>query len=260
MTARAIDPAHRSPFACARMLARFEWIKQRSLRSTWIAALIALVPIVGFGADTVHATTRSWPHQSPTTRASFQPIYDLTRGFNVAQIAIGLLAIVTVTSEFATGTIRPTLVAVPKRVHLLTAKAAVCAASFFVIAELGVLINLAMLTAVLPHRAGGPTLASSADVRATIGAGLVLALIGLFALGLGAAIRNTAGAIGVFVGLLYVAPRIIPEQYLPTGAGSQLLHTAGHPSLPPWIGLAILIGWSAAALAAGVRVICALDL
>src|SRR4029077_14710400 len=53
---------------------------------------------------------------------------------------------------------------------------------------------------------GYASLASATDFRAAVGAVLYLTLIALLSLGLAAAVRDSAAAIGLVLGMLYLCP------------------------------------------------------
>jgi ABC-2 type transport system permease protein len=105
--------------------------------------------------------------------------------------------------------------------------------------------------------ANGPTL------RAAAGSVIYLVLIALLALGMAAAIRDTAVSIGVVLALLYLFPILTGtvqgswhrhlEQIGPMTAGMSIQSTTGLSSLPisPWAGLGVLAAWSAGALLIG---------
>ncbi len=96
-------------------------------------------------------------------------------------------------------------------------------------------------------------------LRAVIGAGLYLTVVGLFGLGLGAIVRNTAGGIATFAALMFVLPplmNVLPTSwndaaspYLPLQAGQAIMSLTAGNHLSPWVGLAVLCGYAAAALA-----------
>jgi ABC-2 type transport system permease protein len=106
-------------------------------------------------------------------------------------------------------------------------------------------------------------LGSGLDLRALAGSSLYLALIALLALGVATAVPDSAAAIGLALGLLYLFPVIASalgpawsrhlEQIGPMPAGLLVQATIGLRALPltPWQGLGVLALWSAAALGAG---------
>ena len=110
--------------------------------------------------------------------------------------------------------------------------------------------------------AGRPlSLGNGADLRAALGSALYLALIGLLALGVATAVRNSVAAIGIVLGLLFLFPFLTAtvsagawrrhlEQIAPMTAGLDIQGTANVRALPltPWQGLGVLAAWAAGAL------------
>ena len=181
-----------------------------------------------------------------------------------AQLVLGILGVLVMSGEYGTGTIRATLSAAPVRWKVLVAKAGVFGAVALVVSEIvsfvAYFLGQALLKAPTPHT----TLYSPQALRAVVGAGLYLTVIGLFALGLATIIRHTAGAISAFVGVLLVFPLIagaLPQSiqqtvrhYLPANIGNQLIeyHPGSAPdAFSPWVGFAILCGYAAVALVIG---------
>ena len=112
-----------------------EWTKFRSLRSVLVTVGLTVVLAVVFGALISSGQARVYPDLTAAERAVFDPTYvSLIGCFTFAQLAIGALGVLSVTSEYATGTIRPTLAAVPRRGLLLAAKAVVLGVAAFVVA------------------------------------------------------------------------------------------------------------------------------
>ena len=120
-----------------------------------------------------------------------------------------------------------------------------------------------LLSGGAPHA----TISQLGVLRAVIGSGLYLTVLGLFAIGLGLLIRHTAGAIAAFVGFLLIVPLLSPifpgsiqdaiSKYLPTTIGATMtvvnthLQPGSAPTFNPWVGLAILSGYAAVALGIG---------
>lgn len=239
-------------------LLRSEWTKFRSLRSTWLTALVTVVLGVGVAALSASAQARAGVGEDwdPTAAASLTSIL-------VAQLAIGVLGVLVMTAEYATGTIQPSVVAAPRRGRLLAAKATVLAAAAVV---LGQVIGFASFFAgqALIASAGVPhaTLSEPGVLRAVVGSGLYLAAVGLLGLGLGAVLRSTAGAIGTLVSVTLVirlVAQTLPEswrewmgRYWPTAAGENITAVVPVPgTLGPWQGFAVLCGFVAVVVAAG---------
>jgi ABC-type transport system involved in multi-copper enzyme maturation permease subunit len=239
-----------------------EWIKLRSLRSTIFSLLAAVVATVGLGI------LISLLRANDFNRNGFQPgpHFDSTlvslRGIYLAQLAIGVLGVLVVTGEYSTGMIRATLSAVPRRLPVLWAKAAVFSVSVFVVGGITSLLAFEGGQAMLAKAHVNVGLGSPGAARAVLGGALYLTIVGLLGVGLGFLIRNTAGAIPTMFGLLLVLPAIanaLPAslysdvfKYLPMPAGTQGFTTVADPTLlTAWAGLGVFALYAVAAIGAG---------
>jgi ABC-2 type transport system permease protein len=235
-----------------RTVARMEWLKIRSVRSTaWILLTFAA------GMIGLAILIMSRHHMSP----SFDPTNDSFAGLVIGQLVVGVLGVLAVTSEFSSGMIRATLAAAPGRPLLLAAKAAVLTAVTLAAGEILALAAFAAGQAVAP--AQHATLGQPGVLRAVLMAGAYPALIGLIGLGLGAVIRHTAGAICAVAGILFVLPLIViplgtsiqnaVEKFLPMMIAENSM-TAVKPvanSLSPGAGFGLMCLYTVAALAVG---------
>jgi ABC-2 type transport system permease protein len=244
-------------------VARSEWTKLRTVRSTYWTLLVAALGMVGFGALLCAAYVRHYTDET-AAQAGFDPAGYSLSGFFLAQLAIGTLGVVVITSEYQTGSIRATLAATPQRTTVLVAKAAVFAA---VAAATGIAASLGSFLvgqAILAQKHLQTQLSNPAAVRSVFGAGLYLAVLGLLGLGLGTLIRRTAGAVATVVGLIVILPVLVQglpatwqdtiTRYLPSTAGQAVIgHTRftspGH-QLSPWAGLGLFAAYTAATLTA----------
>jgi ABC-2 type transport system permease protein len=244
-----------------RTVAQMEWLKLRSVRSTWWTLLVFAAGMIGLAVLVmIH---QHWAVMSAADRVSFDPTNDSYAGLAIGQLALGVLGVLAVTSEFSSGMIRATFAAVPRRPLVLAAKAAIVAAVTLVAGEILAFVAFAVGEAVLKNPAPHASLGQPGVLRAVLMAGAYPALIALIGLGLGALIRHTAGAISAVVGVLFVLPLILVPlgtslqnsigQFLPMVIAENSL-TAVKPvahSLSPGVGLALLCGYAAAALVAG---------
>ena len=155
----------------------------------------------------------------PPTTPGFDPAGYSLSGFFLAQLAIGTLGVVVITSEYQTGSIRATLAATPQRPIVLAAKAAVFATFAAVTGIVASLASFLVGQAILSDKDIQTHLSDPGALRTVLGGGLYLALVGLLGLGIGTLIRRTAGAIATLVGLIVILPVLRPG---PTG------HLAGH--------------------------------
>jgi hypothetical protein len=244
-----------------RTVARMEWLKLRTVRSTWWTMLVFAAGMIGLAVLVLYHY--HWAAMPPGERANFDPTNSSLSGLVIGQLAVGVLGVLVITSEFSSGMIRATLAATPRRPLVLAAKAAILAAVALVAGE--ILAFAAFAAGELALRAPAPhaTLGQPGVLRAVLMAGAYPALIGLVGLGLGAVIRHTAGAISAVVGLLFVLPLILLAlgaslqnevgQFLPmviAGNSITSVKPQAH-ALSPGVGFAVLCAYAAVALAAG---------
>jgi ABC-2 type transport system permease protein len=258
MTAATLDRAAQSGRAEGRYgfrtVAEMEWLKLRSVRSTWWTLLVFAVGMIGLSI-----LVMSRQHNQP----SFDPTNDSFAGLAIGQLAVGVLGVLAVTSEFSSGMIRATFAAAPRRPLVLAAKAAILAAVTLVAGEILAFVAFGVGQAVLKSPLPHASLGQPGVLRAVLMAGAYPTLIGLIGLGLGALIRHTAGAISAVVGVLFVLPLILLPlgtsiqnsvgQFMPMLIAENSM-TAVKPvahSLSPGVGFAMLCFYAATALAAG---------
>jgi ABC-2 type transport system permease protein len=241
---------------------RSEWTKLRSVRSTYWTVLTSIVLALGLGAAISAGNAHDYKNLSLQDKLLFDPTSLSTAGLFFAQLSLGVLAILAITGEYSTGTIRTTMSAVPQRGYVLAAKsllvALLCVAVGLVLSFGAFFIGQAIFAGynldVSIHHPG--------VLRAVIGAGLYIGVLTLFALGLGAIIRHSAGAITALVAVVFIVPivsNLLPDswqehfsRYLPANAGgsvTEVIHTPN--SLNPWPGFAVFLVWSVVAIGVG---------
>jgi hypothetical protein len=243
---RTISRADRYRF---RNVARMEWIKLRSLRSTWWTLAITAAAAIGIGVA-VGINTRTGSEDLTNNALA---------GVSVGLLLIGVLGVLVTTSEYTSGLIRATLAATPDRRLLLTAKAAVFGAVALALGEVASFVSFFAGGAFLRHGIHAPSLTQPGVLRAVILAGMGYCLVGLIGLGLGATIRHTAAAVAVLVGGVYVAAQFIGAisrpilGYIPISiVANSLSVTKPLPHmLSPWAGLGVLCLYAAAMLGIG---------
>ncbi|GHJ42392.1 ABC transporter permease [Streptomyces sp. TS71-3] len=239
-----------------RHVARMEWIKLRTLRSTLWALLLTAVAMVGIGVITM-ANTRP---PSPDRAAAFDPTNNVMAGVAVGQLVIGVIGVLLVTGEYASGSIRSTLATVPRRPMALAAKAGVFGLLALAVGEAVALVTFfagrAALHPAVPH----PALDQPGVLRAVLLSGAYLALVGLMGVGLGSVTRQAPSAIGALVAVVFVLPAILSgltgvrfAKYFPTMiAGNSLAVAKPMPDmLSPWTGFGVLCLYAALILVAG---------
>jgi ABC-2 type transport system permease protein len=238
-----------------------EWTKLRSLRSTlwslFAAILLTILLPVLFAA----ITSSHWGSMSAHERADRHPLDIALAGVNLSQLAIAVLGVLVITGEYSTGMIRASFAAVPKRLPVLWAKTAVFGLVTLLLMVGPVLIAFFASQAILSrHHILQVSFSHPGVARSVIGGAVYLMLVGIFALGIGAIVRNTAGAIATFAGIFFVIPplmNILPSswndaisKYLPSEAGRQLFSlTHDANSLSPAAGGLLFVGYCALTLA-----------
>jgi len=238
-----------------------EATKFRSVRSTWWTLLCTAAMMVGFGVLFCYAYVARFDRLDARERLLFDPTLHSLRGLFLAQLAVGVLGVLIVTNEYATGMIRNTFAAVPQRSAVLAAKLVVFSAAALVVTTVSSFAAFLVGQSILSQKHVQASLSDPGVLRAVIGAALYLVGIGVLGVGLGVLLRRTAGAIATLVGLILVLPilaQALPSPWntdvaklLPDGAGQAILqvhHTTD--SLSPLIGFALFCGYLAVILTA----------
>ncbi|MGH9090102.1 MAG: ABC transporter permease subunit [Acidimicrobiales bacterium] len=263
-----------------------EWTKLWSVRSTTWTLVATGVAVVGLSALSTGTVSATDIVGDPTRRSLI--------GIFLGQLIFGVLGVLVVSAEYGTGTIRATLAAVPRRPAVLAAKILVFGAVAVVVSEILTFCAFGVGQAILsskhalgpatitrrahqlglhvPHKlqgllgGGSASLDQPGVLRAVVGAGLYLALLGLLALGLATIVRHTAGAISAFVGVVLVLPLIaeaLPTsirdavaRYLPSNIGLVMFSTRGVTgeithAFSPWAGFGLLVLYTAVVLGLG---------
>jgi ABC-2 type transport system permease protein len=279
-TTTAPIPAHRSGFAGV-MLA--EWTKIRSVRSTVWTLIVFVVVSLGLTTLFTWLTLNALNNGRGDARSSgivTDPVnFILGTGLGLGQLAICVLGVLVITSEYSTGAIRAALLAVPRRYPVLLAKGLVFAALVIVVGEIvaflsffiGVALVNGHVVTLHGHEAGRVvsvqhtitvSLSQPGVLQAVAGSGLYLTVLGLFALAIGGLIRHTAGAITAVIGMVLVIfplAGLLPSSwgahvhaYLPTIAGQLITQDkpAAGQLLSAWQGFGVFCAWTVLLLAA----------
>ena len=239
-----------------------EWTKIRSVRSTYWTLLSAAVTIVGLSAIVCAVFVAQYDKLSVQDKAGFDAASASLVGGILAQLAIAVLGVLVITSEYGSGMIRATFAAVPQRLTVLAAKATVFTAVTVAVTTTACFVAFFIGQGILSAKDVGVSLGAPNALRTVVGTGLYLAILGLLALGLGTLIRKTAGAITAIVGILFVLPVLssfLPssmeaiQKYLPSNTAQAILSgnsSAGDDVLSAWLGLGVFFLYAAVALGA----------
>lgn len=247
------------PDAAFRDVLRSELCKLRSVRSTYWSVFAAVAFMLGFAAlEAVFLPSRV----SDQSQEHLDAVRVSLGGSHLSQVAFGVLGVLVITSEYTSGMIRATFSAVPRRLHVLAAKALVFSTTTFLIgvaASAGAFVLFQVLLTGDTFRA---SITDPGVARALVGGGLYFAVLGLLGLGLGTILRSSSGAIAALFSLLFI-PQILAQllpqawkesvgRYVPMQAGSQIFSQQSEPAaLSPWAGFAVFCAYAAAALILG---------
>jgi ABC-2 type transport system permease protein len=244
-----------------------EWTKLRTVAGpAWLqAGVVALIIVGGVAAASVT--------QCQSATCGIDPATVSFTGINPGQAVAAVAGVLAIANECSNGMIRVSLTAMPRRLTFFFAKATVLTAMVLTAAVLAVAGAAIAGRLILPGHGFNPahgyaSLTSATDFRSAIGAVLYLTLIALFGLGLATAVRDSAAAIGLVLGVLYLFPLaadVVPSHALarhldqigPLPAGLDAQATIGVHSLPlrPWQGLGVVALWTAGALLLGALVL-----
>jgi ABC-2 type transport system permease protein len=267
----AARPAPHTPTRTAALgfggVLRSEWIKLRSLRSTVWSYIAVIVISLGM-ALLLTLTTATGGEGAPDMLGGSAEqqaglfVQSSTFGVFLTQLVVAVLGVLVMSGEYGTGMSRSTFTAVPRRLPVLAAKAAVLFVVTFLVGLVAMVGSYLVSTAVY---AGYDVSASLADpdlFMPMLGASLYLALVAVFSLGVGFMVRSSAGGIGIVLALLLVVPTILQlipadwaqdvHPYLLSMAGTNMFAPAeltGTEVLTAWQDLLVVLAWVSASLA-----------
>jgi ABC-2 type transport system permease protein len=243
-----------------------EWTKIRTVRSTAWTLVLFVVITIGLTALFSWLTVSNWTTGARAGERDARILADpvafiFGAGISLGQLTICVLGVLLITAEFSTGVIKASLLAVPKRFPMLAAKIVVFAVLVLILAEIVAFGSFFLGSAIL-HSRVAVRLSDPGVLRATVGTGLYLTVLGIFALAIGCLIRHTAAAISTVIGVVLVLPiltGLLPSSwgdhvnaYSPEPAGTQIYEA--HPGvgdlLTPWEGFGVFCIWAALLLAA----------
>jgi len=247
---------------------RGEVVKLLSLRSTWwsLGATVLLMTgvslAVAFSLDSMAADPTTAPELAALTGAEV-----VTGGFQLGMVTIAVLGALLLTGEYSTGMIRSTLAAVPTRTPVLAAKAIAVAVASAAVAALGIALSYLATWPLLAEHDMVPALDEAWTWQVFGGTVFFLIAAALFALGVGALLRSSAGSITVALAVLLLLPTVLVfitldwvealVDYLPLpasgaflGGGEDSLSAVGD-QLSPIAGLLVVGAYAIVPLIAG---------
>jgi ABC-2 type transport system permease protein len=207
-----------------------EWIKLRSLRSTWIACGATALAVVAFNAGTAYDTYNYWPARGAVNRADFvRDGIPLQEAFTanaamVMMLALGAIGAVAILGEYSTGTIRTTFAAVPARRPVMAAKAVVMTAVATVFGIIVAVASFVLTQAILDGRDAGIPISYPGALRVVAASALLAPVCALTGMALGSVIRHTAVTMTASVVVILLLPVVLTD-------GRHWSAIAGHATL-----------------------------
>lgn len=239
-----------------------EWVKVRSVRSTWLSVAAAAVLVAGVGYAVASGTASGWGSMSAEARARFDPVSEPLFGGVFAQVVMGTLGVLAVSSEYTTGLIRTSVAATPQRWRLLAAKAAVLGGFALVVGAVLLGGTFWVDQAVLSPGSGGVSLADPGVFRAVSYSVLYMVIVTLLGVGVGAVVRHSSGAVAVLFAVVFGVPQVL--DHLPprwhddlarfglerAAVGAVAVRPAPGVLFSPTVSLLVCAGYAVVALAA----------
>jgi ABC-2 type transport system permease protein len=242
---------------------RSEWTKVRSVRSTPWTLGLAFVISVGLSALICTFVSSQFTDMPPGEQAGFDPTRTSFAGMQIGQLAMIAFGVLVVSGEYSTGMIRSSLAAVPQRRMFFGCKLLVATGLVLVVGMATSFVSFFLGQALLGDH--GTDIGQPHVLRAVVGGGLYMTLMGLFAMGITFVLRSPLLAFSILMPFFFLISNILNTvdatkkfaRYLPDQAGARIMSVVGDHSLPygPWGGLGIMLAWVVAALIAGAAVL-----
>ncbi|HWC81844.1 MAG TPA: ABC transporter permease [Pseudonocardiaceae bacterium] len=247
---------------------RSEWLKFWSLRSSQISVVLAVIATIGLDCLFAWAAVSNYERLKArgAKLSDFFAADTALHAYFLVQLVVGVLGVLVVTGEYGTGMIRSSLAAAPKRLPVVWGKVIVFAVIVFVVTTISTFIGFLAAQPILNSDSLGVSLSYPGAVRAIIGIGFYLTVIGLIGSALGWLIRHTAGALAALFGLILIAPglgELLPTTwqphilpYLPSNAGGQIASIQPDPTgLALWPAVLTVCVWLVVLFAGGILVL-----
>ncbi|WP_329122897.1 ABC transporter permease [Streptomyces sp. NBC_01465] len=244
-----------------------EWTKIRTVSSTAWTLVLALVVTVGMSAGLCALMKSQFDDLSEQERLTFDPTFLSFSGMMLGQLAMVVFGVLVVGTEYSSGMIRTSLAAVPQRATFLFSKVAVVGVLTLVVGQATAFLSFFLGQSLLGGHS--TTIGAPNVLRAVVGAGIYMALIAIFSMGVATMLRSSMLSLGILMPFFFLISQILSAvpvaktvaRYFPDQAGSKIMQVVpdAMDSDPapygPWGGLAILVGWVVLALAGGYLVL-----
>ncbi|MFE2285715.1 ABC transporter permease [Streptomyces sp. NPDC059443] len=244
-----------------------EWTKIRSVASTLWTLASAFIVTVGISAALCALINNSFKNMPPQEQATFDPTLSSFAGMTLGQLALIVFGVLVVGTEYSSGMIRTSLAAVPQRGSFLFGKLLVATGLALIVGLVTSFVSFFLGQAILGDRSIG--IGEPNVLRAVIGAGLYMAMIALFSMGVATMLRSSMLSLGILMPFFFLISNILGAvsatrkvaRYFPDQAGSKIMQVVpgamGSDPVPysPWGGFGIMALWVLAAVLGGYLVL-----
>ncbi|WP_433546207.1 ABC transporter permease subunit [Streptomyces sp. CA-294286] len=207
-----------------------EWIKLRSLRSTWIAYGATALAVTAFNAGTAYDTYSHWPERGAADPADYvRAGIPLQEAFTanaamVMMLALGAIGALAIIGEYSTGTIRTTFAAVPDRRSVMAAKTVVVTAVAGVFGSVVAGTSFVLTQAILDGRDAGIPISHPGALRVVVASALLAPVCAVVGMAIGSVVRHTSATLVASVAVILVLPLVFSD-------GRHWSAVAGHATL-----------------------------
>ncbi|MFF8915123.1 ABC transporter permease subunit [Streptomyces sp. NPDC015032] len=244
-----------------------EWTKIRTVSSTVWTLIAAFAVTVAMGAALSALMNARFDDLPEAQRATFDPTLISFSGMTLGQLAMVVFGVLVVGTEYSSGMIRTSLAAVPQRGSFLFSKVAVAGVLALVVGIVTSFVSFFLGQALLGDH--GTDIGAENVLRAVVGGGVYMGLIGIFSMGVATMLRSSMLSLGILMPFFFLVSQILSAvpgakqvaRYFPDRAGSKIMQvvpdalTSNPTPYGPWGGLGILLAWVVAALIGGYLVL-----
>lgn len=236
-----------------------EWVKVKTVRSTFITLLLTFVVTVGVSALICTLIASTWNNTPASDHATFDATRASFFGVGLGQLALIVFAVLVVTSEYSSGLIRATLAAVPQRWTVLLAKVLVVLGLVAVVSVVTAFTSFFLGQALLGSH--GTSISDPGVLRSVFGMAIYMTLLALLSVGVGFMVRKPIGALAILMPFFFLISPIlsaVPKvkkvaHYFPDVAGGQMFTVHANTDIPygPLAGFFICLAWALVCIAGG---------
>jgi ABC-2 type transport system permease protein len=252
-----VPPRHVRPTAL-----HAEWTKFRTLRSTWLILAISILAAVMLSAVATASDVRNWDDMSATQQATYDATSTSLVGVLFGALVLGALGVRTITSEYATGMIRTTAAATPRRTHIVAAKTGLVTVATLAVSLVANASGFLTGQRILSSEQISVSISERDSINAIVAGSIAVTAFAVIGVGLGAIVRRAAVA-NILMALVVIGGQLFgsampmaAQKYLPFSAlQASVTVTHSDDLLSTFPAVVVLIGYATATVAAAMYLI-----